>query len=89
MKLEVKQVMREEGHPLVFGRDHGGFRHFLDGKPVHCGTGLELLLHGDRWAWVRYEARLIEPVEIRLYLELPGPSIPVPFHEAMRFRWPT
>lgn len=76
-------------HQLVLGRDQGGLRNFLDGKPVPCGTYLELLLHDGHWSWVRYEARLIEPVEITLYLPLPSLSIPIPYHEDMRFRWPS
>lgn len=28
--------------PLVLGRDGGGYRHFLHGEPVSCGTGLLL-----------------------------------------------
>jgi len=31
------------GAPLVCGRDAGGVRWFLAGRPVHAGTGLELL----------------------------------------------
>jgi hypothetical protein len=27
---------------LVLGRDAGGMRHFVDGRPIHCGNGLEL-----------------------------------------------
>jgi hypothetical protein len=34
------------GH-LIKGRDAGGLRYFLDDKPVHAGTGLELRLPGD------------------------------------------
>jgi hypothetical protein len=28
--------------PLQLGQDGGGWRHFLDGEPIHCGSGLEL-----------------------------------------------
>ena len=28
--------------PIERGRDAGGGRDFLDGRPIHCGTGLEL-----------------------------------------------
>jgi hypothetical protein len=34
---------------------NGGPRHHLDGEPIHCGTGLELLLPGGVWKSVRYE----------------------------------
>lgn len=40
---------------LVLARDAGGRRHFLDGRPVHAGTVLELLLADGRWLRVRYE----------------------------------
>ncbi len=40
---------------LVLSRDSGGMRHFLAGRPVHAGTGLELRLVGDVWIRVRYE----------------------------------
>lgn len=29
-------------------RDNGGVRDFLDGKPIHCGSGLELLLEDGK-----------------------------------------
>jgi hypothetical protein len=28
--------------PIVSGEDGGGYRDFLDGEPIHCGTTLEL-----------------------------------------------
>ncbi len=40
---------------LVLGRDDGGQRHFLDGRPVHAGAMLELLLGDGHWLPVRYE----------------------------------
>lgn len=33
---------------LVRGIDSGGLRFYLDGRPVHAGTGLEVRLPGDR-----------------------------------------
>lgn len=35
--------------------DGAGPRHYLNGKPVYCGTPLEILLSGN-WVPVRYEA---------------------------------
>jgi hypothetical protein len=32
------------GAPLVKGKDEGGLRWFLDGAPVHAGTGLDLCI---------------------------------------------
>ena len=40
---------------LILGRTEGGLRHFLDGRPVHAGGMLELLLDDGRWIRVRYE----------------------------------
>lgn len=44
---------------LMRGADAGGVRYFLDGRPVHAGTGLELRLPeatlGPVWATVRFE----------------------------------
>jgi len=58
--------------PLTLGRDQGGLRHFLDGKPVAAGTPLELLMPDALWMPVRYESNLWgkEP-EARLYFR-PG-----------------
>ena len=43
------------GH-LVAGRDSGGDRHFLDGKAVHAGQMLEILMPSGKWLPVRYES---------------------------------
>ncbi len=40
---------------LVLARDEGGRRHFLDGRPVHAGTTLELLCADGHWLRVRYQ----------------------------------
>lgn len=40
---------------LILGRTEGGPRHFLDGRPVHAGATLELLLDDGRCVPVRYE----------------------------------
>lgn len=46
---------------LELKHDGGGSRHYLEGKPIHCGTQLLLRvnpIHSDqeRWVWARYEA---------------------------------
>lgn len=50
---------------LQSGRDEGGPRWFLAGRPVHAGTGLHLRLPGGQEAEVRFEQRFGDPV---LYL---------------------
>jgi len=40
---------------LILGRSEGGQRHYLDGRPVHAGDTLELLLDDGCWLRVRYE----------------------------------
>lgn len=79
---------------LVLGRDRGGARHFLDGKPVHCGTELELLVDrpGDVWRVARYEASLfgIDP-PAHLYVYSSDLEEVVQKRDATpadRFRWP-
>lgn len=42
---------------LWFSERLGGYRHYLDGQPVHCGTGLELLMADGTWKRVRYETQ--------------------------------
>ena len=39
---------------VELGEDSGGWRDFLDGKPIHCGDQLQLWT-GDRWVYARYE----------------------------------
>jgi hypothetical protein len=81
---------------LVLGRDAGGMRHFLAGRPVHAGTVLELRLLDDVWVRMRYEWK--DPGNPpRAYLALGGrgedlgytpgsPCFPLP--EAAELRWP-
>lgn len=40
---------------LMKVKEPGGWRHYLDGSPVHRGQGLELLLPGGVWCKARYE----------------------------------
>jgi len=82
---------------LVLGHDEGGDRHFLDGKPVHCGTGLQLLWWtGDRRAWLpcRFEwDPFTEPPCPLLYVTLPGRqgheiSTAIKYTHDLAVRWP-
>jgi hypothetical protein len=44
---------------LILRNDGAGPRHYLNDRPVHCGTPLQLrvpLDHGETWVTVRYEA---------------------------------
>ena len=45
---------------IKLGDDGGGPRHFLDGKPISCGTQLQLQVKpvngAPTWVWARYEA---------------------------------
>lgn len=71
---------------LVYSHEPGGYRHYLEGKPVHCGTQLEVQLGGPRGPWVavRYEARLRDIPLVCLYT-VGGRIYP---DEDARFRWP-
>lgn len=81
---------------LVLGRDAGGMRHFLAGRPVHAGTALELRLLDDAWVRVRYEWNWDAAMAPRAYIALGGrgealgytagpASFPLP--EAAELRW--
>lgn len=59
---------------LILGSDAGGQRHFLDGRPVHAGTRLELLLDDGHWAPIRLEWSLNRPDEPDAYLGLGVPA---------------
>lgn len=52
---------------LIEAADAGGRRHFLDGRPVHAGAVLELLLRDGRWLAGRYMTAAID----RLHHERP------------------
>jgi hypothetical protein len=40
---------------LILGRTEGGPRHFLDGRAMHAGAPLELILGDGDWLAIRYE----------------------------------
>lgn len=87
---------------LILRRDDGdGWRHYLNGEPVHCGSGL-LLAHAGvdvpklvplQFMPVRYESPLAtmpegkEPPAL-LYLDVHGHEALIRAHSGMRFRWP-
>ena len=61
--LRVFEVVPEPGE-LVLSRDGGGWRHFLNGRPVDTGTTLRLVrfaTEGPSRVLVRYESRLDGP----------------------------
>ena len=47
--------MDENGERLDLRLEAGGLRYYLDGKPIHAGDLLELLLDDGSWALGRYE----------------------------------
>jgi hypothetical protein len=84
---------------LQEGYDAGGPRHFLDGRAVHAGSGLELLFTGDRWLRVRYEWSFIpgRPPTAHFVLGGPweaihadgdGPSVSIALPPNAVLRWP-
>jgi hypothetical protein len=88
-ELARPEAPRVEGHPLHDGRDGGGRRHFVGGRPVHCGQPLYLLTDLG-WYPVRYEANLAKGQAL-LYFGLPGEydefSIVAPAGR-LRLAWP-
>lgn len=45
---------------ITLGRDAGGRRHFLNNKPLHCGTIVEIFVFGEKigegqWLAGRFE----------------------------------
>lgn len=83
-----------ELHSLGFGalklrRDPSGFRHYLHGEPVRCGTTLEL--EGGRR--VRYESPLATTPEGRdppalLYVDVDNYHAVITADTTTRLRWP-
>lgn len=58
--------------PIVRRHDHGDFRDYLDGKPIHCGTGLELQAFEYRSDdFGEYTMKLPAGVRVRYELEWP------------------
>lgn len=91
--------------PLILHNEGAaGWRHYLDGKPVSCGTSLRLQsfeLRSDDWgdydavgkgeADVCYEAQLSgrrEDVRVTLLTGVAGRTAYLEYSDSMRFRWP-
>lgn len=75
---------------LVLRREVGGLRHYLDGKPVHAGTGLLLELEGGAVVPGRYEWSFEKEERPAFYIETAGGGeacIWLP--ESAPLRWPT
>lgn len=103
-RLRRAELKRGAWSPLVLRHELGGLRHYLDGKPVHCGAGLELQHtdtksddYGDftvpiqAGTVVRYEASLCgraEDAVVTLYADIGGHDFTAPGEPWMRFRWP-
>lgn len=74
---------------LELSHDGGGLRHFLNGRPVHCGTQLLIAIHPENcreefWTGARYEATLGDCVNITLHTNF-GVVLP---NRNTRLRWP-
>ena len=59
---------------LILGRSDGGQRHFLDGRPVHAGAGLELFMPDGSWLPIRYEWSFSEQHPPRAYAAIGMPK---------------
>lgn len=80
---------RVEGHRLQEGRDDGGRRDYLGGRPVHAGQSLHLLTDLG-WLAVRYESNMPNGPAL-LYFSLPGSGyeeVRIPVAACMRLAWP-
>lgn len=87
---------------IVRGEDGGGWRDFLDGRPIHCGEFVELQavrVEGDDYGeyaiflnegtTVRYEANLSSSDGvIVLHASIGGHGFRTRHEAWMRFRWP-
>jgi hypothetical protein len=84
------------GH-LELRTEPSGPRHYLDAKPVHAGSGLQLLLVPDFWVPGRYEWSFRWEDRPLLYVQLGGrggghsgraPLLEVRLPEEALLRWP-
>lgn len=55
-----------QGNYIKLGQDGGGWRDFLDSKPIHNGDQLQLWT-GDKWIYARYEMASYQTQEAVLY----------------------
>lgn len=98
------ELRRGAWSALELRRELGGLRHYLDGRPVHCGFGIELqhtVQRSDDFGEftvplqagtvVRYEASLggrREDAAVTLYADVGGHEFAARAEPWMRFRWP-
>ena len=59
---------------LILGSSDGGQRHYLNGRPVHAGTSLELLMPDGSWLRIRYEWGFSEQHPPRAYAAIGMPQ---------------
>lgn len=97
-----EEAKRGQWGELVLKREPGGLRHYLDGKPVHCGMGLILQATADKeddfggytvplemGNSVGYEASHRDgKLDVTLHLYLSGHEFVTGLQPWMRFRWP-
>jgi hypothetical protein len=84
---------------LVEARDAGGLRHFLNGRPVHASSILELLVDDGLWLRFRYEwaYEAGKPARAHVALGVPDPARDQGVNPVVDFdlpprailRWPT
>lgn len=78
-----------DGDRLELVRESSGLRHFLAGRPVHGGDGLELHLETGAWGVGRYEWSFREGALPLLYVGLAGGGqVALEILEAALLRWP-
>jgi hypothetical protein len=102
---EIARAKRVKGTPwsqIVVRAESGGLRHYLEGRPIHCGYAIELqrltfksddygeysvpLQEGDV---VRYEAAISDrEIRATLHAGVGGHEFVTRLDEGMRFRWP-
>ena len=66
----------------------GGFRHYLDGEPVHAGTGLELRGLDGSWVAGRYEWSGLAGALPRFYVNVAGHEATITLTLDLELRWP-
>ena len=73
-----------QDNQIELGQDGGGWRDFLDSKPIHNGDQLQLWT-GDKWIYARYETASYQNKEVVLYSV---DTVRQLDRATMRFRWP-
>ena len=72
---------------LTITEELGGYRHYLDGQPIHAGDVLEYF-DGNRQAWVTARFELIFGERGRLAVLCFNDGSSIAAEETMRLRWP-